>query len=202
MGKLRKGGIAFQLAGSGFHRSTFGPHTADVGKDERARIAGATGEDHAHPGNHVLSIAAIFSTAEAGASFPAATSASMRGKAVLSARSERNGSNNRSSSMVHIHLTCCSPCRALSSPEAVSRARWSRICDLKAAMPSPVVAEQVATGGDQFGVRSERMCSAAPNCEAASLARETLSPSALLTAIRSASSTTPFLNACNSSPAP
>src|SRR5262249_3597040 len=170
MEKLRKGGIAFQLAESGFHRSTFGPHTADVGKDERARIAGAgfdanmaapagktedqdhvglfrpegaqiagdrpvtrrkkmahdldpgergtaaarqrnrqaaawirrhtgkraeTGDDHAHPGNHVLSIAAIFSTAEAGASFPAATSASMRGKAVLSARSERNGSNNR-----------------------------------------------------------------------------------------------------------
>src|SRR5215469_3751427 len=293
MEKLRKRGVALQFTrGSCFDCSALGPRTADIGKNERACIAGAglyanmpapagksEHQDHvglmrqqvaqiavdrcvgrrkdmAHdldPGErrtaaarecnrqaaawiarrtgkraetgdyhlHVIfaynlfrklastfwdharaSIATIFSTAEAGASFPAATSASMRGKAVLSARSERNGSNSRSSSMVHIHFTCCSPRRDASSSDAVSRARWSRTCAHSVCMPSPVSAEQVTTGGDQFGERGERMCSAAPNCEAASLARETLSPSVLLTAIRSASSTTPFLSACSSSPAP
>ena len=62
-------------------------------------------------------------------------------------------------------------------------------------MPSPVSAEQVVTGGDQFGERGDKMCSAAANCEAASLARAILSPSALVTAIMSASSTTPFFSA-------
>src|SRR5262249_648954 len=46
------------------------------------------------------------------------------------------------------------------------------------------------------------MCSAARYSAAAALARATLSPSALLTAIISASSTTPFLRPCSSSPAP
>src|ERR1700734_1640306 len=69
-------------------------------------------------------------------------------------------------------------------------------------MPSPLSAEQVTTGGDQFGERGLRICSAALYSAPASLARGRLSPSALLTAIMSASSTTPFLSACNSSPAP
>ena len=69
-------------------------------------------------------------------------------------------------------------------------------------MPAPVSAEQVSTGGVQFGERGLRMCRAARYSAAAAAARLTLSPSALLTAIRSASSTRPFLMPCNSSPAP
>ena len=63
------------------------------------------------------------STAALGASRPAATSASIFGRAALMARSDRNGSNSRSSSIAHIHLTCCSPRRAASSPDAVSLPR-------------------------------------------------------------------------------
>ena len=37
--------------------------------------------------------------------------------AALSARSDRSGANSRSSSIVHIHFTCCSPRRAASSPD-------------------------------------------------------------------------------------
>src|ERR1700692_4343567 len=58
------------------------------------------------------------------------------------------------------------------------------------------------TGGCQCSERGERICSAPRYSAAARLARWILSPSALLTAIMSASSTRPFLMPCNSSPAP
>src|ERR1700722_8975469 len=58
------------------------------------------------------------------------------------------------------------------------------------------------TGGVQLGERAVRMCSAARYSAAAAFARARLSPSALLTAIMSASSTRPFLRPRISSAAP
>src|SRR6202012_5471237 len=164
-------------------------HQACARINLRAREGAEADEEDA---GHNFRIAVMSSTAVAGAVTPAATSASIRDSWAFTVRSLRNGSNRRSSSMVHIHLTCCSPRRAAISPDADNRWRWSRTCDHRASMPSLCNAEQTITGGDQFGERGDRMCNAAPYCDAASLARIKLSPSALLTAIMSASSAPPF----------
>ncbi len=59
---------------------------------------------------------------------PAATAASICGSRARRPASERSRANMRSSSIDHIHLTCCSRRRAASSPDCVRRSRCASTC--------------------------------------------------------------------------
>src|SRR5262245_20272591 len=142
------------------------------------------------------------STATAGEVRPAATAATSLGRRARKAGSDLSRAITRSSSIDHIHLTCCSHRRAASAPAALIRSRCSETLPQSSAMPSPVKAENVTTGGVHSSEPALMICSAARYSAAAAVARLTLSTSALLTASMSASSTTPFLIPCSSSPAP
>jgi hypothetical protein len=87
------------------------------------------------------SAVAISSTATAGVMRPSATAVSIRGSFALIAGSDFRRAKTRSSSIAHIHLTCCSRRRAASSPDFSMRLRWSSTVSHSSAMPSPVSAE-------------------------------------------------------------
>src|SRR6185369_7065759 len=125
--------------------------------DRRARKRAEAGDED---GGHTPNNAAISSTAKVGVNFPAATCASATLSLLRTAGSERSRAVSRSSSMVHIHLTCCSRRRSVSSPLAVILSLCASTCAQSCGMLSPVSAEYVITGGDQLAERGARMLSA------------------------------------------
>src|SRR5262249_42157374 len=170
--------------------------------ERRARKGAKAGDEDRDRHHDSPSDLASSSTAIAGEVRPAATAASSLGSRARKTGSDLSRAVTRSSSMAHIHLTCCSRRRAASAPAALVRSRCSEILAHSSAMPSPVRAEKVITNGVHSSEPALTMCSAVRYSAAAAHARLGLSPSALLTASMSANSMTPFLMPCSSSPAP
>ena len=96
----------------------------------------------------------------------------------------------------------CSRRFCCNSPVLVMIFLWLMIVSQTSSRPVFSTALQVMTGGIQLGEVGLTKCRAVSYCFLASLARLMLSPSALLTTMASATSSTPFLMPCNSSPAP
>src|SRR5262249_23208185 len=119
------------------------PHQA---LDQRAgrveRRAGKrleAGDEDADRSAHALSSnAPIVSAATAGDSLPCATLLSISRTLARIAASARSFDRVRSSSIDHIHFTCCSRRRWAKSPEAVMASRCSRTFCQSSEMPEPV----------------------------------------------------------------
>ncbi len=101
----------------------------------------ARDEDARPAAHHFSSSAATESAAMAGVMRPLATAASSCFTLVRIAGSDRSRAFRRPSSIVHIHLTCCSRRRASKSPDAFIAVRCARIFSHSASMPAPVSAE-------------------------------------------------------------
>src|SRR5581483_12065217 len=113
------------------------------GIDRNAGKRSEAGEQNrgGHAVPHSPNAAASSSTATAGEILPSATAASSRGSFAFSAASDRSRDISRSSSSVHIHLTCCARRRAANAPLPIIFSRCSSTLPHTSATPSPVNAE-------------------------------------------------------------
>jgi len=124
------------------HRPPQPRHARNKWRGRIERRAGKRAEAGKQDRSHQTpSSLAISSTAKVGASLPAATAASAALSLARTAASPRSRAVSRSSSMLHIHFTCCSRRRAASSPEAVILSLCSTTRAHNSAIPLPVSAE-------------------------------------------------------------
>src|SRR5690606_37100589 len=115
---------------------------------------------------------------------------------------DSNAWRRPSSTSASSQVSDCSRRRVASAPLARIASRRASIVIQSSATPVPATALHVTTGGVQSALRRRIVRSALAYCRAAVWAAARNSPSALLIAIMSTSSTRPRLIPCSSSPAP
>ena len=136
------------------------------------------------------------SAAAPGGSRPAATSPSRRASSLPTAGVRRNASTTARSICAHSQTARCRRRRAASWPSAVIRCRNPCSVCHSSGRPSPERAEQRSTGTRQPARRGRTNLSADRYSAWMRRAAGTRSPSLLLMAITSASSTMPRFNPC------